>query len=60
MVTKVYLDTRIISGMAKQDIAAAEQTALLTILQRQKSGEVGLLPLTWLVAKSTPFRSSTG
>jgi hypothetical protein len=43
MVTKAYLDTCIISGMAKQDIAAAEQTALLTILQRQKSGEVALV-----------------
>ena len=43
MTTTAYLDTCIISGLAKQDIALAEQTALLKILEAQKSGKVALV-----------------
>ena len=37
---RVYLDTCIISGLAKQDISQKEQEALLTILQKRKMGEL--------------------
>lgn len=43
MTTKAYLDTCIISGLAKEDLAQAELAALLEILQQQKSGGVSLV-----------------
>ena len=40
---RAYLDTCIVSGLAKGDLAAAEESALLRILQARKSGSVDLL-----------------
>ena len=40
---KSYLDTCVISGLAKEDIAQEEQKALLNILKEQKSGDLKLV-----------------
>jgi hypothetical protein len=40
---KAYLDTCVISGLAKEDIALEEQNALLIILKAQKSGDLKLV-----------------
>jgi hypothetical protein len=40
---KAYIDTCVISGLAKEDIAQEEQTALLNILKAQKSGDLKLV-----------------
>jgi hypothetical protein len=38
-----YLDTCILSGLAKEDLAAAETAALLRILQARKRGEITIV-----------------
>lgn len=40
---KAYLDTCIVSGLAKEDLPSAEQMALLIILRFHKSGDVQLV-----------------
>jgi hypothetical protein len=40
---KAYLDTCVISGLAKEDIPQEEQEALLNILKAQKSGDLKLV-----------------
>lgn len=40
---KAYLDTCVISGLAKEDIAEEEQKALLIILKAQKCGDLTLV-----------------